>query len=80
MYVYSHIKRSNGLQIKIKTLLHVDNFRPLDNGEYYYYSPHIEVRDKGKRKWRPVMDITENPTEEEILSAKLSLWESIKPK
>lgn len=80
MNVYHHITRSDGLQIKIKTLLHLDNFRPLESGEYYYYSSYIEVRDKGRRKWRHVMDDGECPTSEELLAAKMALWESIRPR
>jgi hypothetical protein len=73
------IKRSSGFRIKISTRLHVAEFRPFDNGEYFYYSSHVEVCDVGKRKFRPLIHGSESPSSEELKLAKLQLWKMLEP-
>jgi hypothetical protein len=64
--------RPDGSQLKIEVQIIVDFFR-----QEYKYSTACAWRDKGKRKW--IWAPLSEATNEEIYSAKLELWEKLKP-
>lgn len=73
------VRRENGLRLKIEVFLIVDEWgRLIGDNKIFEYSSCVQACDKGKRKFRQPLD-SERPSREEIHSAKLELWQLIKP-
>jgi len=74
------IKRDDGSKVKIEIKLFVHFMR--DDGEPEY-RVSVFSKDKGRRKWEynhTLLDCHALVTKEDVLKAKLELWEKIKPK
>ncbi len=73
------IPREDGSRLKIKTALCADEGGGFDGkNKRHYYTSYVQVCAKGKRLFRAPME-SERATLEEIHSAQLELWQSIKP-
>jgi len=68
------IVRPNGLKVKITTTFSCEFLR-----NEFRYSNHVEVCDKGKRKFHPPFYPDDFATKDELNLANLEMWESVKP-
>lgn len=70
------IKREDGSRVSITIRLHIERYRPS-----FEYEIYVASCEKSKRTWHfinpdKIFDYVSN---DEILQAKMALWESIKP-
>ncbi len=67
-------KSPSGFKKKVEVNLWVDRF-----SDEFLYSVHVEVCDIGKRKFRPPMDSSEQPSKDQISQVKHELWLKVAP-
>lgn len=67
-------KSPSGFKKKVEVRLFVDSFR-----EEFGYSVHVEVCDIGKRKFRPPVDASEQPSKGQISQVQHELWCKVAP-